>query len=92
MNDAVVAGNIDEVVTAAKGLVEAGLRHLVIWNVGPLASGASAADMLKLAVLVRRLRRLPLPPRATLAEARPTRPAARPGHPDADRRIAASAR
>jgi phthiodiolone/phenolphthiodiolone dimycocerosates ketoreductase len=64
MGDGVTAGNIDEVVGDVRRLVEAGLRHLILWNVGPLASGASAADMLRLAVLVRRLRRLPLPPRA----------------------------
>jgi phthiodiolone/phenolphthiodiolone dimycocerosates ketoreductase len=92
MGDAVVAGNIDEVVAEVRGLVEAGLRHLVIWNVGPLASGASAADLVKLAVLIRRLRKLPVPPRTALAETRPARPAAR-GAPErgADRDIAAQA-
>jgi len=44
-------------------LVDAGLRHVVIWNLGPLASGASARGLLQLAVLIRRLRRLPLPNR-----------------------------
>jgi phthiodiolone/phenolphthiodiolone dimycocerosates ketoreductase len=56
----VVAGSIDEVVAEIRPLVEAGLRHVVIWNVGPLASGAGAADLLRLAVLIRRLRRLPV--------------------------------
>jgi len=30
----------------------------VIWNIGPLATGASAADLLRLAVLIRRLKKL----------------------------------
>jgi phthiodiolone/phenolphthiodiolone dimycocerosates ketoreductase len=58
--DGVTAGSVDEVVAEVRPLVDAGLRHLVIWNVGPLATGATPADLFKLAVLVRRLRRLPL--------------------------------
>jgi hypothetical protein len=59
----VLAGSIDEVVAEIRALFEAGLRHVVIWNLGPLATGASARGLLQLAVLIRRLRRLPLPPR-----------------------------
>jgi phthiodiolone/phenolphthiodiolone dimycocerosates ketoreductase len=60
LGDGVVAGSLDEVVAEIRALVAAGLRHVVIWNVGPLASGAGAADMLRLGALVRRLRRLPV--------------------------------
>jgi len=63
--DGLVAGSIDEVVAEVRPLVDAGLRHLVIWNVGPLATGAGPGDLLKLARLVRRLRKLPLRPRGT---------------------------
>jgi phthiodiolone/phenolphthiodiolone dimycocerosates ketoreductase len=55
------AGSIDEVVAEVRALVGAGLRHLVIWNIGPLASGASLGGLFQLAVLIRRLRRIPLP-------------------------------
>ena len=54
------AGSIDEVVAEVRELVDAGLRHVVIWNLSPLATGASARGLLQLAVLIRRLRRLPL--------------------------------
>jgi phthiodiolone/phenolphthiodiolone dimycocerosates ketoreductase len=60
LGDGVVAGNVDEAVAEIRPLVAAGLRHVVIWNVGPLASGAGAVDLLRLAVLIRRLRRLPV--------------------------------
>jgi len=60
LGDAVFAGSVDEVVAEVRALVDVGLRHLVIWNIGPLASGASAGGLLQLAVLIRRLRKLPL--------------------------------
>jgi phthiodiolone/phenolphthiodiolone dimycocerosates ketoreductase len=63
IGDGVFAGSIDEVVAEIRPLVDAGLRHLVIWNIGPLATGASLRGLLQLAVLIRRLRRLTLPNR-----------------------------
>jgi alkanesulfonate monooxygenase SsuD/methylene tetrahydromethanopterin reductase-like flavin-dependent oxidoreductase (luciferase family) len=54
-----VAGSVDEVVEEIRPLVAAGLRHVVIWNIGPLASGATAGGMLRLALLMRRLKQLP---------------------------------
>ncbi len=65
LGDGIVAGNIDEVVAEVRPLVDAGCRHMVIWNIGPLASGVGPGDLLKLALLVRRLRKLPLRPRGT---------------------------
>jgi phthiodiolone/phenolphthiodiolone dimycocerosates ketoreductase len=64
--DGVVAGSIDEVMNELRSLVEAGLRHVVIWNIGPLVTGASGADLLRLAILIRRLRKLPLVPRTAV--------------------------
>jgi phthiodiolone/phenolphthiodiolone dimycocerosates ketoreductase len=58
LGDGVFAGSIDEVINEIRPFVDAGLRHVVIWNIGPLATGAGPADLLKLAVLVRRLRRI----------------------------------
>ena len=55
----VVAGSIDEVVSELRQLVAAGLRHVVIWNIGPLATGASPWALVQLAVLIRRLRKMP---------------------------------
>jgi phthiodiolone/phenolphthiodiolone dimycocerosates ketoreductase len=63
IGDGVSAGSVDEVVTDMRALVEAGLRHVVLWNIGPLATGASARGLLQLALLIRRLRRLTLPNR-----------------------------
>jgi len=63
LGDGVFAGSIDEVLADMRALVDAGLRHVAIWNLGPLASGASARGLLQLAVLIRRLRRLALPNR-----------------------------
>jgi phthiodiolone/phenolphthiodiolone dimycocerosates ketoreductase len=62
-NDGVWAGSVDEVVAEVRSYVDAGLRHVVIWNIGPLASGAGPADIMRLAMLVRKLRKLPLPAR-----------------------------
>jgi phthiodiolone/phenolphthiodiolone dimycocerosates ketoreductase len=73
--DGVFAGSVDEVVAELRPLVAAGLRHVVIWNIGPLAAGASAADLVRQALLMRRLRRLPLAPRVA---ASPAAPVARP--------------
>jgi phthiodiolone/phenolphthiodiolone dimycocerosates ketoreductase len=64
LGDAVMAGSIDEVIAEVRSLVEAGLRHVAIWNIGPLVTGASGVDLLRLAVLIRRLRKLPLVPRS----------------------------
>lgn len=61
--DGLVAGSVDEVVAEVRGLVDAGLRHLVIWNLGPLADGASLGGLVRLALLIHRLRRIPLPAR-----------------------------
>lgn len=61
LGDAVFAGRPDQIVAEMRPLVEAGLRHVVLWSIGVLATGANAADMLRLAVLIRRLRRLPTP-------------------------------
>jgi phthiodiolone/phenolphthiodiolone dimycocerosates ketoreductase len=63
LHDGVFAGSVDEVVGELRPFIDAGLRHVVIWNIGPIATGASARDVVRLALLVRRLRRLPLPPR-----------------------------
>jgi phthiodiolone/phenolphthiodiolone dimycocerosates ketoreductase len=60
IGDGVFAGSVRDVVEELRPLVAAGLRHVVIWNVGPLVSGASPADLARLAVLIRRLRKLPL--------------------------------
>jgi phthiodiolone/phenolphthiodiolone dimycocerosates ketoreductase len=52
------AGSVDEIVEEVKPLVGAGLRHVVMWNVGPLATGGSPADLVRQARLIRRLRKL----------------------------------
>lgn len=56
--DGTYAGSVDEVVDEVRPFVNAGLRHVVIWNIGPLASGASAGGLLQLWSLVRKLKKL----------------------------------
>ncbi len=62
LRDAVFAGSVDEVVEEVEALVAAGLRHVILWNIGPLATGAGPREMLQLAQLIRRLRRVQVPP------------------------------
>jgi phthiodiolone/phenolphthiodiolone dimycocerosates ketoreductase len=72
--DGVFAGSVTEVVGEVRPLVAAGLRHVVIWNIGPLAAGAGIADLVRLALLIRRLRRLrPAPAPQAAAAAAPAR-------------------
>ncbi len=61
LGDGIFAGTVDDVVDQVRGLVAAGLRHVVVWNIGILATGPTLADMARLFLLVRRLRRIPLP-------------------------------
>ncbi len=56
--DGICAGSVDEVVAEVRPLVAAGLRHIVLWNIGPLATGAQPSDLVRLAVLIRRLKKL----------------------------------
>ena len=58
IQDGMYAGNVNDVVEEVRPLVAAGLRHIVILNIGPLASGATPADLLRLALLIRRLRKV----------------------------------
>lgn len=61
--DGIMAGNAGEIEAEVRRLVEAGLRHVIIWNIGPLATGMGPADLVRLATVIRRLRKIPLPPR-----------------------------
>jgi phthiodiolone/phenolphthiodiolone dimycocerosates ketoreductase len=56
--DGVTAGTVDEIVAELRPLVAAGLRHVVLWNVGPLATGGSPADMVRQTQLVWKLKKL----------------------------------
>jgi phthiodiolone/phenolphthiodiolone dimycocerosates ketoreductase len=58
IGDGIVAGSVDEVVEEIRPLVAAGLRHVVIWNIGPLATGATPGDLLRLWMLIRKLKKL----------------------------------
>lgn len=58
LESSIFAGSVDEVVEEIRPLVAAGLRHVVIWNIGPLATGATPGDLIRLAVLIRRLKKL----------------------------------
>ena len=58
MGSGLFAGNPDEIVDELRPLVDAGLRHVVIWNVSPIVSGATASGMLQIAMLIRKLKKL----------------------------------
>ena len=58
IEEGVTAGTVDEIVDEIKPLVAAGLRHVVMWNIGPLATGGGPADLVRQTQLVRRLRKL----------------------------------
>ncbi len=57
------AGSIDDVVREVRALVAAGLRHVVISDIGPLITGGRLSDFVRLWTLIRRLRRIEVPPR-----------------------------
>jgi phthiodiolone/phenolphthiodiolone dimycocerosates ketoreductase len=55
----VFAGSAAEVASEVRPLVDAGLRHLVLSNVGPGFRGVRAIDLLRLATLIHRLKQIP---------------------------------
>jgi len=57
--DGMCTGSVDEVVEEMRPLAAAGMRHVVIWNIGPLATGAGAGDLVRLWSLIRKLKQLP---------------------------------
>ena len=59
--EAAIAGSIEEVMAEIRPLVAAGLRHVVMWNIGPLATGGKPSELVQLAMLVRKLRHLEIP-------------------------------
>jgi phthiodiolone/phenolphthiodiolone dimycocerosates ketoreductase len=58
--DTVFAGSLSEVEAEVRALAAAGLRHVVIANIGPMVRGARIDDVMRLAMLIRRLRRIKL--------------------------------
>jgi phthiodiolone/phenolphthiodiolone dimycocerosates ketoreductase len=58
LGDGISAGTVDEVVAELKPLIAAGLKHVVMWNVGPLATGGSPVDMVRQAQLIWKLKKL----------------------------------
>ncbi len=59
--DAAFAGSVDQIVEEVRALTRVGLRHVVIWNIGPLAFGAGPKSMLQLGSLIRKLKKIGLP-------------------------------
>ena len=58
LGDGLCAGTVDEVVAEVAPLMAAGLKHVVMWNIGPLATGGSPADMVRQTQLVWKLKKL----------------------------------
>lgn len=58
INDGVFAGTVTEVVEEVKPFVAAGLKHVIIWNIGPLATGGGPADIVRQTQIVWRLKKL----------------------------------
>ncbi len=58
LSEGVCAGTVNEVVEEVKPLVAAGLKHVIMWNVGPLATGGGPADIVRQTQLIWRLKKL----------------------------------
>ncbi len=58
LGDGLCAGTVDEVVAEVAPLMAAGLKHVVMWNIGPLASGGGPADMVRQTQLIWKLKKL----------------------------------
>jgi len=58
IQEGLTCGTVEEIVDEIKPLVAAGLRHVVMWNIGPLATGGTPVELIRQAQLVRRLRKL----------------------------------
>jgi phthiodiolone/phenolphthiodiolone dimycocerosates ketoreductase len=58
LGDGICAGTVDEIVAEVQPLVAAGLQHVVLWNVGPLATGGGAADIVRQTQLIWKLKKL----------------------------------
>jgi len=58
VGEALFAGTVDEIVAELKPFVAAGMCHVVMWNVGRLATGGGAGDLVRQTLLIRRLRKL----------------------------------
>jgi phthiodiolone/phenolphthiodiolone dimycocerosates ketoreductase len=58
LTSGIFAGNVREVMEEIQPLVAAGLRHIVLANIGAGFGGVHVTDIVRLAVLIRRLRRL----------------------------------
>lgn len=58
VGDGIYAGNVSEVVDELRPMLAAGLKHVVIWNIGVLATGGTPADLVRQTHLVWRLKKL----------------------------------
>jgi phthiodiolone/phenolphthiodiolone dimycocerosates ketoreductase len=58
LGDGLCAGTVDEVVAEVKPLVAVGLKHVVMWNIGPLATGGGPADLVRQTQLIWKLKKL----------------------------------
>jgi phthiodiolone/phenolphthiodiolone dimycocerosates ketoreductase len=58
LGDGICAGTVDEVLAEVRPLVAAGLKHIVLLNVGPLASGGGPGDLVQQTQLIWRLKKL----------------------------------
>jgi phthiodiolone/phenolphthiodiolone dimycocerosates ketoreductase len=59
--DGVFAGAAAQIAAEVQALVDSGLRHIVLANMGPGWRGWRGDDLVRLALLIHRLRRIPLP-------------------------------
>ena len=58
LGSSICAGTVDDVVNEVRPLLAAGLKHLVVWNVGPLATGGGVADLVRQTQLIWKLKKL----------------------------------
>jgi phthiodiolone/phenolphthiodiolone dimycocerosates ketoreductase len=58
LGDGVYAGSVSEVVGELTPMLAAGMKHVVIWNIGLLATGGTPIDLVRQTQLVWRLKKL----------------------------------
>jgi phthiodiolone/phenolphthiodiolone dimycocerosates ketoreductase len=56
--DSICAGTVDDVLADVQPLLAAGLKHVVMWNIGPLASGGGPGDLVRQTQLIWKLKKL----------------------------------
>jgi phthiodiolone/phenolphthiodiolone dimycocerosates ketoreductase len=58
LGDGLCCGTVDEIVADVQPLLASGLKHVIMWNIGPLATGGGPTDMVRQTQLIWKLKKL----------------------------------